>query len=430
MQIVIAHSHLNPGGVTRIIESQIESLPNETTKVLAGSCSNPEQITSRGAEIQIIEELNYLKNRRYGDKEAMKMLHRVHKKIRGQLPVDAILHFHNLNLGKNPIVTYAVYLLAKEGVKVFNHSHDFAEDRPANYQFIKEILSDIFLQRIGEVLYPQLPNYQFGVLNSYDFERLQKYGVQKERIELLPNPVTFNISKNILDKAGAKTQICSELNLDKNKLLVTYPVRVIRRKNIGELILLSVLYSEKVNFVVTQPPKNPVEIDGYQKWTNFCKQEKIPIIFEAGNKVNFEKLLTASDFCITTSYQEGFGMVYLEPWLLNTPVVGREIEYISRDFRNDGFIFPALYKQLNTPESDIDFKDLDINIQMKIIAGLKNLQTEKEKIFEQNEVLKSLFQKVKSETIEKNKKIIRNKYSIEGYGIKLQNRYKKLVGQS
>ncbi|QGY42461.1 glycosyltransferase [Maribellus comscasis] len=429
MQIVIAHSHLNPGGVTRIIESQIESLPNETTKVLAGSCSSPEQITSRGAEIQIIEELNYLENRKYGDREAMKMLHRVHKKIRDQLPADAILHFHNLNLGKNPIVTYAVYLLAKEGVKVFNHAHDFAEDRPANYQFLREILSDIFLQRIGEVLYPQLPNYQFGVLNSYDLERLQKYGVQRERIEWLPNPVKFNISENVMDKAGTKTQICSELNLDKNKLLVTYPVRVIRRKNIGELILLSVLYSEEVNFVVTQPPKNPVEIDWYQKWTNFCKQEKIPITFEVGNKVNFEKLLTASDFCITTSYQEGFGMVYLEPWLLNTPVVGRDIKYISRDFRNDGFIFPALYKQINTPESNADFKDMDINTQMKIIAGIKSLQIEKEKIFEQNEVLKSLFQKVESKTIEKNKKIIRNKYSIEGYGTKLQNRYKKLVGQ-
>ena len=351
-----------------------------------------------------------------------------HKKIRDELPVGAVLHFHNLNLGKNPIVTYAVYLLAKEGAKVFNHAHVFAEDRPANYRFLKEILSDIFLQRIEEVLYPQLPNYHYGVLNSFDFERLQNYGVQKERIEWLPNPVTFNISEEISDKSGVKKEICSSLNIDKNKLLVTYPVRVIRRKNIGELVLLSVLFSEKVNFVVTQPPKNPVEIERYEKWINFCEKESIQITFEAGNKVNFEKLLIASDFCITTSYQEGFGMVYLEPWLLNTPVVGRDIDYITRDFTYDGFEFPALYKQLNIPEIRNNFKDLDIATQMQFIAAVKNNQVKKEKLFEQNEVLKSLFEKVDTATIEKNKKIIKDKYSLKGYGIKLQNRYKKLVG--
>jgi glycosyltransferase involved in cell wall biosynthesis len=197
MQIVIAHSHLNPGGVTRIIESQIDSFPNDSVKVLAGSCPNPQSIASKRAELHIIEELNDLENRKYSDKEAMIKLHQIHRKIRNLLHLNAVLHFHNLNLGKNPIVTYAVYLLAKEGVKVFNHIHDFAEDRPANYQFLKEILSDIFLQRIEEVLYPQLPNYQFGVFNSFDFERLQKLGVQKERIEWLPNPVTFNTTEDI-----------------------------------------------------------------------------------------------------------------------------------------------------------------------------------------------------------------------------------------
>ena len=428
MQIVIAHSHLNPGGVTRIIESQIESLTNHSVKVLAGDCSNSEAITSKGAELYIIEDLNYLEKRKYSDKEALLLLHQIHRQIRNQLPAGAVLHFHNLNLGKNPIVTYAVYLLAKEGAKVFNHAHDFAEDRPANYRFLKEILSDIFLQRMEEVLYPQLPNYHYGVLNSFDFERLQKYGVQKERIEWLPNPVTFNTSENISDKTGAKKEICSHLNLEENKLLVTYPVRVIRRKNIGELILLSVLFSDEVNFVVTQPPKNPEEIKAYKKWVTFCTEENIKIVFEAGNKVDFEKLLMASDFCISTSYQEGFGMVYLEPWLFNTPVVGRNIVYISRDFINDGVLFPSLYQHLHIPGTDNDFKDLEIIRQMEIISDVKNKRIKKEKIFEQNEGLHFLFKNVASTIIEKNKKIIKNNYSLKKYGIKLQNRYKKLAG--
>lgn len=430
MQVVIAHSHLNPGGVTRIIESQIDSLHGVQVKVLVGNCPNPEAIILKGAELHVIEDLNYLERREYNDKEAMVLLHQVHRKIRNLLPTNAVLHFHNLNLGKNPIVTYAVYLLAKEGAKVFNHAHDFAEDRPANYQFLKEIISDIFLQRIEEVLYSQLPNVHYGVLNSFDFERLQKYGVPKERIEWLPNPVTLQSKINISDKTGAKKEICKSLGLDENKLLVTYPVRVIERKNIGELILLSILFAGTVNFIVTQPPKNPVEIERYKKWVSFCNNENIPLTFEAGNKVDFEKLLVASDFCITTSYREGFGMVYLEPWLLNTPVVGRNIEYITRDFTADGFQFSSLYDQIQIPGINGDFKDFDMKKQMKIIRETKNNPQKKTEIFEQNQSLKTLFEKTGLATIEKNKEIIKKQYSLEGYGIKLQNRYKKLVGKS
>lgn len=428
MPVVIAHSHLNPGGVTRIIESQIDSLGGEEIRVLVGACPDASTITSKNAELQIIPELNYLERRKYSDQEAMEMLHRIHGEIRQHLSPDTVLHFHNLNLGKNPIVTYAVYLLAKEGVMVFNHAHDFAEDRPSNYSFLEEIIYGNFSQRLEEVLYPKLPNYHFGVLNSFDFDRLKELGVTEDRIEWLPNPVIFNTSDDLPEKADAKQAICEKLNIDANKLLVTYPVRVIQRKNIGEFILLSILFRHRANFAVTQPPQNPVEIEMYKQWINFCNENDIDIVFEAGKKVDFEKLLRGSDFCITTSYKEGFGMVYLEPWLLDTPVVGRDIDFITCDFKNDGFSFPTLYYKLNIPGIKTDFKDLNLKMQMEIISEVLSEKIEKHKLFEQNAILNTLFSDVKSHVTEKNKTIIKNNYSLEGYGIKLQKRYKKMVG--
>lgn len=428
MQVIIAHSHLNPGGVTRVIESQLESLKGIPVKVMVGACTNPESITSRGGELIVIEELNYLERLTYSDKEAMVMLHSIHQKIRKHITSETILHFHNLNLGKNPIVTYAVYLLAKEGLKVFNHAHDFAEDRPTNYAFLKEVLHDIFLQEINEVLYPNLPNYQFGVLNSYDLERLIGFGVERERIEWLPNPVTFEQTQQKLDKEIAKIEVCKQLEIDDKKLLITYPVRVIQRKNIGEFILLSVLYDHITQFVVTQPPQNPVEIEMYKQWVNYCTENDINIIFEGGRKTDFETLLAGSDFCITTSYREGFGMVYLEPWLLNTPVVGRDIDFITKDFRDDDFHFPTLYYKINIPGLKIDFKDLNMKMQMEIISELKTGRLQKQKIFEQNPILNTLFKKISDEVIKKNKTIINTNYSLKGYGNKLQKRYKELAG--
>ena len=38
------------------------------------------------------------------------------------------------------MLSYLFYLLAKEGYKIFNHAHDFAEDRPTNIQFLKDII--------------------------------------------------------------------------------------------------------------------------------------------------------------------------------------------------------------------------------------------------------------------------------------------------
>ena len=428
MRVVIAHSHLNPGGVTRIIESQIGSLENDSVTVIVGACQNPEAIEERDARLEIIESLNYLVNRKYSDKEAVVLLHQIHAQIKKHVSKDSILHFHNLNLGKNPIVTYAVYLLAKEGYKVFNHAHDFAEDRATNLQFLKEIITDNFAQKLNDILYPDLPNYHFGVLNSFDFERLLGYGVRKERIEWLPNPVTFSTSKSVADKALFKKEISESLQLDPSKLLVTYPVRVIQRKNIGELILLASVFQNEVNFVVTQPPQNPVEIERYKKWTSFCQKENISMTFEAGTKVNFETLLIASDFCITTSYKEGFGMVYLEPWLLHTPVVGRDIDFISKDFVADGFEFPLLYSKIEIPGLENDFKDLHMEEQMQIISDVHGGKIQRDTLFEQNPFLTSMFNKVDAGVITKNISIIKNNYSLKGYGIKLQERYKKLVG--
>lgn len=428
MQIVIAHSHLNPGGVTRVIESQLESLRGLPVKVIVGACPNPDAITSRGAELVIMEELNYLERQKYTDQKALQLLHTIHRKLRKHITEDTILHFHNLNLGKNPVVTYVVYLLAKEGAKVFNHAHDFAEDRPSNLTFLKEILTGIFLQDMQEVLYPKLPNYHFGVLNSHDQERLISYGVDEERILWLPNPVSLPQQEIKPDKAVAKTAICTALNLNENKLLVTYPVRVIQRKNIGEFILLSLLFNHLASFVVTQPPKNPVEIEMYKQWKAFCEANEIGIVFEAGEKVDFIRLLEASDFCMTTSYREGFGMVYLEPWLMNTPVVGRDIDFITRDFRRDGFIFPTMYYKLSIPGIKVDFKELNMKMQMEIIGEVLSGHITRQKIFEQNPILNTLFKKVSESTIETNKSIIKNNYSLQGYGTKLQERYKEILG--
>ena len=422
-RIVIFHYHLNPGGVTRIIESQVESIlannPKQEILVHCGKISDKEKLNKKGVLIIENDLFNYLD-------ENQANIHQIYDDTKNALLKNIketdILHVHNLNLGKNPVITLLFSELANEGFPLVNHAHDFAEDREKNWNFLKQVIEVDFKQNLNKVLYPQLENYQFACLNSFDYNRLLSYGVEEQRVHLVPNPVIFTESTTTFD---AK-EICNDLQISPSKKTITYPVRVIRRKNIGEFILLCLLLKEEANWVVTQPPKNPVEIVPYDKWKDFCLKENIPVCFEAGTKVDFEGLIKMSDFCITTSIQEGFGMVYMEPWLLGTPVIGRNIEMVTKDLISSGVNFPLLYNSILIDESK-DFGQMSMEDQMQFIIRIKKDIIAKNELFKLNPFLPKMLNDISNTLISENKDIILKEYSLTKFSQRLNGIYKRIT---
>lgn len=432
MKIFIIHHHLNPGGVTRIIQSQISSLkenyPELKIVLLTGEVSNPEFYKKQNVKVITNEKLNYLTNTDIKSAEGYDLLNNLIAFFKEHIKPEDIIHVHNLNLGKNPVMTLALSMLAETGHLLFNHSHDFVEDRPENMKFVQHIIEVLFGRDEKNVLYPGHSNYHYGVLNSFDKKRLQKMGIDEERIALLPNPVHFE-KKSDLTKPEAKEKISKELKLDQNKMIITYPVRIIRRKNFGELALFSVLFDNKAHWLVTQPPKNPVEIEPYQEWKNFCHEMSITIVFEAGTKVDFEALLLASDVCITTSMREGFGMVFLEPWLVGTPVMGRNISYVTEDLIESGVEFPMLYDKIlvEVHGEEKDFGTLTQEEQMELLTDAVKNDDLRKKITDRNPELEKLFQKVSGKIKDHNKKVITEQYSLKNYSKKLYDIYNQMA---
>ncbi len=119
----------------------------------------------------------------------------------------------------------------------------------------------------SEILYPDLPGYHFAVLNSCDFNRVIQKGIPRDKVHLLQNPVSTKSGKSHKIRA----EIISRLGLDNQKKIITYPVRAIRRKNIGEFILLAVIFQDSCQFNITQAPKNPAEVPAYLRWKLFCE---------------------------------------------------------------------------------------------------------------------------------------------------------------
>ena len=433
-KITILHYHLHPGGVTSVIRSQIKSLkmsrPDVPITILCGDCPDPNSYRELGADVVVDEMLNYLT--RLDDSPDVTLKSMLFF-LKQQTKKDEILHVHNPNLGKNPILTLALSRLAAEGYPLVYHIHDFAEDRPANHAFLKAIIGDRFGESLREVMYPKPGRVLFATLNSFDARRLKTIGVPPQRVRVLPNPLEAVDSDELPPKAQVVERIGDLLGLDLRKKIITYPVRVIRRKNIGEFILLAVLFEREANWLVTLPPQNPIEKEPYLKWKQFCKSQGINIHFEVGTDIEFKELMTASDFCITTSLREGFGMAFLEPWTFGTPVIGRNLPTVTRDFIDKGLVFPQLYDALLLPDMNgalVDFKDLDMSRQMEVIGKVKQSAKTKTEIFARNPFLENFLQDIPPAVIERNRAIIRREYSLEKYGKRLNEIYQDILGAS
>jgi len=429
MNVVIVHYHLNPGGVTRIIESQVKGIHNvsEGTEltVLCGYDDGTANLP--GALIQVDGSLNY-STTSLSAGHFEEEVEKITACIKRHLTDKAILHCHNPNLGKNPALTLAVYKLALEGYPVVNHCHDFPEDRQVNLDCLEKFIPASSKLPLSHILYPHLARYHFITLNSCDYNHILERGMPVSRVHLVPNPVS--LSKLIIqaDKPAIKKKICEVLGFKSSKKICTYPVRAIERKNLGEFILVAALFAEVAQFTVTLPPKNPLEMPRYNHWKNFCLEKGIAMKFESGKKVNHEELINISDFCITTSIREGFGMVYLEPWLAGTPVIGRDLPCVTADLKGHGVEFPRLYTNIliETKDGMVDFKDLKLEDQQKVITEVAFQKSSGLKLFRDNPFLVNFLDDFPPEIIFKNQNIVKDEFTVEKYGRKLLAIYNEI----
>jgi glycosyltransferase involved in cell wall biosynthesis len=87
----------------------------------------------------------------------------------------------------------------------------------------------------------------------------------------------------------------------------------------------------------------------YDAWVAFAAELNLNVEFDAGAKCSFEEMIARADALITTSIAEGFGLAFLEPWLADKPLVGRNLPEITGDFAEHGLNLSNLYNRLPVP---------------------------------------------------------------------------------
>ena len=389
MKIAILHYHLNPGGVTRIIEMQLAALlaRKEITEIQVFSGARESSISIPSGVKFIYEPvLNYLDCSELNNNQIDNRYNRMIDIFLDRTGPDTIIHAHNMNLGKNPVLTAVLNDLVTDR-RIVNHIHDFAEDRPANMKALEDLIEKKFGQTLSKMMYPVHENCHYTVLNSFYVERLKQLAIPENRVSLLPNPVAA-VNSDTRDILQAKKRAQRLLKVNPRFPSYVYPVRGIRRKNLGEFILLTSLFSDKANWITTLPPLNPVEKVEYEKWKEFCAAEQIPLIFEAGEICAFGEVMALADRCVTTSIREGFGMVFLESWMFGMPIVGRDLP-VSKDFRDAGIKFEGLYQSLDYKGED--FAGFDQGRQMELIKKFSTDPESRDDFISANPQLNDIF---------------------------------------
>lgn len=413
MKSWILHHHLLTGGVTSVIHTQCQAFDEvgQDYEVVVG---NPDERTPGGKNPICLDSLNYL-SKELNEDELKAQLNSMKEGL-SHLSENGILHVHNLNLGKNPILNLAIYDLLEQGAKVVNHCHDFAEDnRPQNMQHLEDVISRVFGRTLEEVLYPKNQSLVYVIINKADRELLNRHGVNDDIIFDAPNAIS---PPKGLPK-DPRPRVLSDLQIP-DLPLVLYPVRAIARKNIPEILLLAALFRGRAQFAVTQPAKSPIEVEAVQPWVELASELNLPIVFEAGLKSDFFDLMVACDVVITTSINEGFGLGFLEPWLFGKSVVGRNLPQVTEDFKEQEIDFPCLYDQLEV--DGMDFPDLsDEQKKASILSVLKNPNVAKS-ILEHNQ-LDRLLTLPNPDLISANHQKVLDHYSVSNYGKNLKQIY-------
>lgn len=431
MRVALVHYHLLRGGVSSVIRNQAKALQNAGDDVLLISGDAAQE--KDDLHHAIIGDLRYDSVRGGSLSEDTATRQAAAEKLGRELlgameqhwgaPAD-VLHVHNPLIRKNSLLLPALRFLQTKGVHLLLQNHDFAEDfRPDVYA--------------GSEPYPE--NCHYAAINSRDHSFLHRSGLEASAVHLLPDAV--NPLK--ADEGHERTRYL-------------YPVRAIRRKNIGEALLLSMFIPKGCTVAITLPPTSNHDEPVYQHWKELASRLDLPLEFECGMENSLSELLGSSVCVLTTSVKEGFGFSFLEPWTAGREVIGRRVEYVCRDFESAGVQFDSLYTSLDIPlvylpspilrrklekalisaysafdlelpsyalkmmtddlfSRDVfDFGRLDEELQTDVLEMLASNDAALQDIIDVNPFLKNLEQwKENPELIRKNKECILNTYNAD-----------------
>lgn len=388
MNLIVFHYHFLRGGVTSAIRGSLRALKqtgllqNVKLHILSGNSNNLDLfLESLGMPVSTVtvdDRMGY-RSEPWEDEVSFydECNDLAEKLISVAKSEPSVFWIHNVTLGKNPLVTASWYRAAEKSFKeglpcaFLYHIHDFAEcGRLENLMMLKRCWKSGGL----DDFYPPFPNVSYAVLNKSDAKRLKEAGIPSERVFWIPNAVFVPPERPKL-KGEVRKKIGAELNnyarskgyfhLEGSPYFLM-PVRLIRRKNALEGILLSLLYDESPrNVLITLDATSSQERPYAEAVKDLVRTLRLPVIIGFGDELvgrvfPFEDLFGMAECIVTTSLLEGFGFAFLEGLINGCPILGRNLAFVTDDFMPMGFPAQGLYEIFRVP---LERKERDRHVE-------------------------------------------------------------------
>ncbi len=246
-----------------------------------------------------------------------------------------LLWIHNYQLGKNGAFTRGVieYARSHPDRPILLQIHDFPEcGRHGN-------LAELYGAGAGEI-YPVLPNIRYITINERDRKLLVACGIPGPKVVRLDNPVpqaagsSPEPKQEMVRKLLAGPLPGTAGSMDPDRPLFIYPVRTIRRKNVLEAALLSLLHEGGANLLVTLPGTSSQEKEYSALVRSLFEEGTVTGSFGAGaalddTPVDFETLARSCDLVLSSSVQEGFGYFFVDALRWGLPLLARSLDILS-----------------------------------------------------------------------------------------------------
>ena len=214
------------------------------------------------------------------------------------------------------------------------------------------------------VLFPNIPNVFFAAINRYSLNFIYEQGIPEHKLFYLPNCLDSTIHTGDKQSLNFRKILKKKWSLDDDERILFSPIRCTPRKNIEEsLLLVKVLnrlggsgidapedlrHSMKFHLVLSMNIESGKAASYCTAIEDYVKKHDFPAHIGFRGLIDLERTYddesnirtyslsdayAISKAVLTTSTLEGFGFVFLEPWITKNFLIGRNINDVTSDFR-------------------------------------------------------------------------------------------------
>ncbi|MEX1045241.1 MAG: glycosyltransferase [Chthoniobacterales bacterium] len=360
-QLIVAHYHLRPGGVRRVIETALPALAatGEFSGITLAIGEEPEAdwltrlraaVGGVPVHLQVHRDFLYWSEvAPVREGFAAELARTTTDFLERQGGERAVLWAHNLALGRNaPLAAAWAQAVAATGATFLVHHHDFFFDNRWIRWPEMQASGLSSLTEAAGVVFPVGPRTAHLAINRADHTLLAAdFGA---RAIWLPNPVTTPRHEPG-GECAAHEWLTARTGSDAPYWLL--PCRLLRRKNMAEALLLVRWLRPAARLVTTGGPTSADEEPYAARLREAAQRHRWPlhlgVLAGQSGAPPVSALIAGAEAVVLTSLQEGFGLPYLEAAAAARPLIARALPNVLPDLVGLGLRAPTVYREVLVP---------------------------------------------------------------------------------